>query len=215
MMNTSALGALLDGWKARGWAEDDLHLFRMEAGDGDDGDSGDGDAGDADGDAGGDAGDGSGDAGSGDQGGKEPDWKAEARKWETRAKENKTAAEELDKLRKASQSEQEKAIEAAKDEGRKSATAEVGQKLAAAEIKAALTGVVKNPAGIVEDLNLTKYVTADGDVDEDAVKALKAKYEAELKPGKPGGSADGGGRGDDKPTKSASLEDAITKKLSA
>lgn len=93
----------------------------------------------------------------------------------------KAKAKELDELKAAGASEQEKAVTAARDEATTAATLKFGEKLAGAEIKAALTGIVPDPASIVEDLNLTKYVTKDGEVDEAAVAALKAKYEA-LKP---------------------------------
>lgn len=47
---------------------------------------------------------------------------------------------------------------------------------ARAEVKAALASVVDDPDGIVDDLNLAKFVTPDGDVDPDAIKALRSKY---------------------------------------
>lgn len=115
----------------------------------------------------------------------EVDWKAEADKWkamarkhEDRAKENGAAARELEKLREASLSEAEKAVAEAEKRGRTAALTEVGQRIAAAEIKAALTGVVADPAAVVDDLNLAKFVTADGDVDAKAVTALKDRYAA-------------------------------------
>lgn len=104
-------------------------------------------------------------------------WKALARKHEQAAKSNSTAAAELEKLRTASLSEQEKAVAEAESRGRQAAVAEVAQKLAAAEIRAALTGVVPDPAAIVEDLNLGRYVQ-DGEVNTEAVEALKAKFAA-------------------------------------
>lgn len=45
----------------------------------------------------------------------ETDWKAQARKWEERAKANKEAAEELEKLKEAQMSEQEKAAKHTKE----------------------------------------------------------------------------------------------------
>ena len=104
-------------------------------------------------------------------------WKALARKHEQAAKSNSTAAAELEKLRTASLSEQEKAVAEAESRGRQAAVAEVAEKLAAAEIRAALTGVVPDPAAIVEDLNLGRYVQ-DGEVNTEAVEALKAKFAA-------------------------------------
>jgi len=48
--------------------------------------------------------------------------------------------------------------------------------LAAARIEAALTGIVDDPSTIVEDLNMSRYITEDGEVDHDAIAALKKKY---------------------------------------
>ncbi|MEU6222249.1 hypothetical protein [Streptomyces sp. NPDC047042] len=94
-----------------------------EGGEGGQGGTGDGGA------AGGTQGQGSsqqsgaeGQAGSG--AGSEPDWKAEARKWEKRAKDNSTATEELEKLKAAQLSEQEKAVAAAEKAGRTAAASE-------------------------------------------------------------------------------------------
>lgn len=92
-------------------------------------------------------------------------------------KEAKAAKAELDKLRKAQMTEQEQAVAAAREEGKAEATSAVVQRLAAAEIKAALTGVVPDPTAIVEELNLARYVGDDGEVDAEKVAALKAKYE--------------------------------------
>jgi hypothetical protein len=105
-------------------------------------------------------------------------WKALARKHEDRAKENGAAARELEKLRESSLSEAEKAVAEAEKRGRTAALTEVATRLAAAEIRAALTGVVADPAVVVDDLNLAKFVTADGDVDAKAVTALKDRYAA-------------------------------------
>lgn len=139
------------------------------------------------------------------------DWKAMARKHERDAKK---ATRELEQVRKANQTEQERAIEAAKDEGRKSALVDAGQRLAAAEIKAALSNVVPDPKAIVEDLNLAKYVNDDGEVDEDAVKALRDKYAA-LGGGKKPPSFDGGAKDKDAPSGGSFLTQAIRDRRSA
>lgn len=55
--------------------------------------------------------------------GSETDWKAEARKWEKFAKENKAAKEELDALKAAQMSEQEKLVKRAEDAERQLAAA--------------------------------------------------------------------------------------------
>jgi hypothetical protein len=95
----------------------------------------------------------------------------------------KTHEAELDKLRKAAMSDQEKAVAEAMEQGRKEATVSVASRLAAAEIKAALTGIVPDPAAVVEDLNLARYIDEDGEVDAKAVEALKEKYAAFAAPG--------------------------------
>lgn len=89
-----------------------------------------------------------------------------------RAAEPKVA--EYDRLAAASKTDVEKAQEAATAaEARAAAAAE---RVARAEVKAALAGVVDNADAIVEDLNLSKFVTDDGEVDASAVKALRDKY---------------------------------------
>lgn len=129
------------------------------------------------------------------------DWKAEAEKWRGLSRKNeesfKTAARERDELRNAQMSENEKAIEEAKNAGRAEAAQGFGAKLAAAKLEAALTGIVTDPAEVIEDLNLTAFLTDTGDVDTDKVAALKAKYTAIAKPGTPApaGSADSGPQG--------------------
>lgn len=88
----------------------------------------------------------------------------------------------------------ERKVEEAKAAGKAEAATEFGSLLAAAEIKAALTGIVPDPAVIVEDLNISRYVTEDGKVDAEKVAGLKAKYQALAKtPG--AGSADAGPQG--------------------
>lgn len=89
--------------------------------------------------------------------------------------------DELDRLRREKLPPEEQVIEDAKAEGRREAAMEAAQDLAAARIETALTGLVDDPAVIVEDLNLAKFITDDGKVDTDKVAALKAKYDG-LKP---------------------------------
>jgi len=48
--------------------------------------------------------------------------------------------------------------------------------LAAAKIEAALTGIVDDPTQIVDDLNLDRYITDEGEIDTDAVTSLKDRY---------------------------------------
>lgn len=85
---------------------------------------------------------------------------------------------ELEDIRRSQMSDTEKAVAEAEARGRTSALTEVGSRIAAAEIRAALTGVVADPASIIEDLNLARYVTESGEVDGKAVAALRDKYVA-------------------------------------
>jgi hypothetical protein len=115
------------------------------------------------------------------------DWKAEARKHEDRAKAWKAkadagaeAAKKLADIEAANQTAQEKA-EARAAAAEKAAVERehaAQQRIASAEVRAALTGVVPDPAAVVEDLDLSKFLTETGEIDTDKVTALKAKYEA-------------------------------------
>lgn len=80
--------------------------------------------------------------------GSETDWKAEARKWEKYAKENKAARDELDALKAAQMTEQEKLVKRAEEAEAKLAAANATIQHAAdvAEI-AAQSGV---PAALLE-----------------------------------------------------------------
>lgn len=128
-------------------------------------------------------------------GGAEPDWKAEARKWEKRAKDNNT---ELEKLRTASMTEQEKAIAEAETKGRTAAASEYGQKLAAAEFRAAVAAAGIDLGEAAEYIDVTRFVGDDGEVNVAAIKSAVTKFSklAPAKgPGRSGGDL-GGGSGD-------------------
>lgn len=118
----------------------------------------------------------------------EAKWKAMARKHE---KEAKAARAEADKLRQATLSDQEKALEDAKSQGKAEAASEYASLLAAARLEAA--GV---PAEIVEDLNLAKFIDEDGTVNAEKVAATAKKHKA----AGTAGSADGGPQGGDPST---------------
>lgn len=129
-------------------------------------------------------------------GGTEPDWKTEARKWEQRAKENKGAADELEKLRAANMSEQEKAVKAAKDEGRTAAFAEAAPKIAQARLEAAAARAGVDLGDFAEYLDVAKFVDSDGEVDDKAIKAAVAKFSKLAPargPGRSGGDMGGAG----------------------
>lgn len=91
-------------------------------------------------------------------------------------KERQALETKLADLERERMSDADKAIAEAKDSTRTEVTAAFGQKLAAAEIKAALTGVVETPTDVIDDLNLTKFVTDAGDVDTEAVTKLRERW---------------------------------------
>lgn len=107
----------------------------------------------------------------------EVDWKEKARLWERRAKENKDAAkrateleQKLDEAAKAQMSEQEKAVAAAREEGR----SEAMQSLASLKVENA---VIKASEGrgvdvdaLLEGIDPTRFVK-DGEPDPTAIEA--------------------------------------------
>lgn len=100
-------------------------------------------------------------------------YKALHRKQEERAKANAKAAEELDKLRKASMSDQEKAVEQARAEARAETLRTVGSRLVDAELKATVAG--RLPAeqleALLERLDRSHFLTDDGAPDTKAITA--------------------------------------------
>lgn len=103
--------------------------------------------------------------------------RTEARKLRDRVKAAEPKATAYDRLEAASRTAEETAQEAIKSAEAKAVAA--NHRIAKAEIKAALTGVVTNPAKYVERLNLALYVDEDGEIDTDAVEQLKADELAE------------------------------------
>lgn len=101
-------------------------------------------------------------------------WKALARKHEERAKANATAAKDLDKLQKATASDQERAVIEAKEAGKAEAMGSVGSKLVDAEFRAAAAGRLddRQRTALIDGLDRSKFLTDDGDVDTDKVAAL-------------------------------------------
>lgn len=109
------------------------------------------------------------------------DWKAEAerakahaRKWEERAKANKVAADRLEQLERERMTDEEKARTEAFEGGRAAERTALTERLVAAEFKAAaaLAGRdVQAVAGLLEDLNVQRFLTADGEVDTERITA--------------------------------------------
>lgn len=85
-------------------------------------------------------------------------------------------AAEYDKVLEAQKTAEQKSADVAAAAEKKAADAL--ERVARAEIKAALAGVVGNPDEILEDLNLRKFMTDEGEIDQTAVDALTKKYAA-------------------------------------
>lgn len=141
-------------------------------------------------------------------GGDGTDWQAEAKKWEKRAKENFPAVGELEKLKAANMSEQEKAVTAAEKAGRTAALAEATPQIAQARLEAHAARVGVDLSEFAEFIDLKKFVGEDGQVDDKAIKAAVTKF-AKLAPagaGRSGGDMGGGGGSGDQ---NASLDKQI------
>lgn len=98
---------------------------------------------------------------------------AERDKWQALSKKHEkswqTVSDELKTTRAASMSEAEKAIELAKEEGRKAAFSEVGNALVEAELKVQAAKAGRDlPDDFAEVLNLSK-LSKDGKPDSDAI----------------------------------------------
>lgn len=177
--HVSMLGKLTAVWLERGWDPSDMALFRMEDGD----------------DAGGDAG---GDDGGGDQGGGDGNdrgfpadtpiaemaaeqqaayWKHQARKHENTVKARgdydalKAKAAEADRLRQERETESEAAVRKAREEGEAEARKALVPSLVASAFRAEAKGVLTDEQrdALLEDLDLSRYLTDTGEVDTDRV----------------------------------------------
>ena len=186
-------------------------VFYADGGDGQGaagGGSGDGGK-DGDGDGKPDTGAGSdGDQGSGDT----TDWKAEAekykslsRKHEERAKANAAAAKELAEVKRQGMSEAEKLADEAAAKARAEERTRLAGKLARQGFLAAAAGRLDNAGAVADDINLARYVSEDGEVDEKGLAELVGR----LAPAKPdtgaGRGFDQGARGTSRAEKAASV----------
>lgn len=100
--------------------------------------------------------------------------RTEAKNLRDRLKAAEPKVAEYDRLAAASKTEAERALEA-QNAAEARAQAAI-QRVARAEVKAALAGVVDNADAIVDDLNLARFVDDDGEVDTAAIRALRDKY---------------------------------------
>ena len=106
------------------------------------------------------------------------DWKAkyesllkDARKHEDRAKANSAAAKELEALRAKSMTDQEKAVADAKAEARAETLREVGGKLTEASIRVAAAGRPVDVDALIEGIDASRFLDANGDPDTKAIAA--------------------------------------------
>lgn len=120
---------------------------------------------------------------------------------------------ELEKLRLANASAEEKAVAAARAEGRTEALTAANARLVRAEVKAAAAGVLNDPDDAVNLLNLDEFeVDEDGEVDAKAIKAAVQRL-ADAKPylaagAKPAALPGGGAT----PSQGFSMDDLIRRK---
>jgi uncharacterized alpha-E superfamily protein len=98
----------------------------------------------------------------------------EAKNLRDRLKKAEPLAAQYEQLEQASKTDQERAEETRK--GLEERAQKAVQRVARAEVKAALAGVVDDPDEILDDLNLAKFIDTDGEVDQDAITALRDKY---------------------------------------
>lgn len=110
--------------------------------------------------------------------------RTEAAGYRAKLREAEPLVKKAREIEAANQTAQEKAEAAARQAEERAAAAV--RRIASAEIRAALTGVVPDPAAVAEDLDLSRFIDAEsGDVRPEAVEALKAKYAALAPPSGP------------------------------
>lgn len=113
-----------------------------------------------------------------------PDYAAEAEKWkslarknEERAKANASAQAELDKLREATATDQERAIAEARKEASSEAAKSFGSRLAEAQFRVAAAGRLDadQMEGLLEVVDLGRFVDDNGDPDIEAITSAVSR----------------------------------------
>ncbi len=94
--------------------------------------------------------------------------RAELKELKDLRKTHSEAAKELDELRKAQLTEQERLIEQTKEDTRRSVSMEYAEKLVEAELKTSLKGKSLNGDSILQ-FDRTAFIHDNGDVDSDAI----------------------------------------------
>jgi len=87
-------------------------------------------------------------------------------------REHKTTKGRLDRAQQAAMTDQEKAVAAAREEGRAEAAKAAGAKIAQARFLAAAAGKLADPAALADVIDLTRFVGDDGEVDQEALAAM-------------------------------------------
>jgi hypothetical protein len=124
-------------------------------------------------------------------------------------KEAKTHQRELEKLRTASLSEQERAVAEAKTTGAQEATLAAGKRLARAEIRAASASAGFDATDLLDDLDLSRFVGDDGEPDEKAIADRVKKWSAMApKSTRPSGHIDQGPRTTSSPSEQIAAAEA-------
>lgn len=106
------------------------------------------------------------------------DWKAEAEKFKTlarkqeeRAKANAAAAKELETFRQQSMTDTEKAVEAARNEGRSEGARQASERIVRADIRAAAAGRNVDVDALLDGVNFGRFLDDDGESDIKAINA--------------------------------------------
>ncbi len=88
----------------------------------------------------------------------------------------------LSALQQSSMTDQEKAIEAAKAEGRAEAIRDAGKRVAAAEFRALAAGRLADPDAYLELLDLSPFIGEDGEIDKKALAKMVERLIAQITP---------------------------------
>jgi len=108
--------------------------------------------------------------------------RTEAKGLRARVKDLEPKAAQFDQIKTEQQTAEQRAQQQAEQAQQRAV--EAMHKAARTTVKAALTGVVDDPELVIDDLNIAKFVTDHGEIDEDAITALRERYAA-LGGGKP------------------------------
>ena len=122
----------------------------------------------------------------------------------------KVAQRELDNLKRSQMSETEKAIALARDAGKAEATTQFGVRLAQAEFKAAAAAKQVDITELLDDLNMSRFLTEDGEPDATAISQAVDRFAKAAPQGEKPPNFDGGPRSTPKTT---NMNDLIRSQL--